>query len=257
MDHATPEALPLSAWHARFCQQAAWTRALRRYLWERAGVDQARRVLEVGCGTGAILPDLTGEATAAHGLDLSRPHLKFARQHVGAARLVCGDGLALPYAPGSFDATCCHFLLLWIPAPAQALAEMVRVTRPGGAVLVLAEPDYGGRIDYPPELAVLGRWQRQALQRQGAAVEMGRQLGALLTQAGLAGVETGVLGGQWGAAPAPAAQALEWSVLLADLTDSADRQQAERLRQRESEAWQRGERILFVPTFYGWGRVPG
>jgi cyclopropane fatty-acyl-phospholipid synthase-like methyltransferase len=42
-------------WHARYLQQARWTRPLREYLYGKAGVDSARRVLEVGCGTGALL----------------------------------------------------------------------------------------------------------------------------------------------------------------------------------------------------------
>ncbi len=40
--------------------------------------------------------------------------------------------------------------------------EMVRVTRPHGFVLALAEPDYGGRIDYPSELSTIGNWQIEA-----------------------------------------------------------------------------------------------
>ena len=122
-------------------------------------------------------------------------------------------------------------------------------------MLVLAEPDYGGRIDYPPELAPLGRWQREALKRQGADPEMGRQLGALLTRAGLQAVETGVLGGQWSAAPAPDAHALEWAVVQSDVREVADPAELQRLRGLDEAAWQRGERVLFVPTFYAWGRV--
>ncbi len=55
-------------WHTRYLQQAAWTRDLRTYLFEQAGLKSARRVLEVGCGTGAILRELS--APALHGLDL-------------------------------------------------------------------------------------------------------------------------------------------------------------------------------------------
>jgi ubiquinone/menaquinone biosynthesis C-methylase UbiE len=42
-------------WHNRFLQQAGWTRDLRTYLFAQAGIERARRVLEVGCGTGAVL----------------------------------------------------------------------------------------------------------------------------------------------------------------------------------------------------------
>jgi hypothetical protein len=44
-------------WHSRYLQQAGWTSKLRGYLFQRAGVDKASRVLEVGCGTGAVLKD--------------------------------------------------------------------------------------------------------------------------------------------------------------------------------------------------------
>jgi SAM-dependent methyltransferase len=249
------DALSLPAWHARFRQQAGWTRDMRRYLYERAHLREARRVLEVGCGTGAITTDLADcSAATIHGLDLSLSHLAFAAQQA-AAGWTCGDALALPYVSGAFDLTCCHFLLLWVKEPAAALAEMRRVTRPGGAMLLLAEPDYGGRIDYPPELVLLGQWQREALKRQGADVEMGRKLSALLTHAGLQAVETGVLGGQWGPTASLEAHTLEWTVLQADLADLADPEVLQRIQALDQAAWQRRERILFVPTFYAWGWV--
>ena len=125
-------------WHSRFLQQAAWTRDLRGYLLERAGLTQARRVLEVGCGTGVILSDLVTSA-AIHGLDLEASRLAEARINVPAASLTCGNALALPYPSGIFDITFCHFLLLWVQDPLLALLEMKRLTCQGGAVLALAE----------------------------------------------------------------------------------------------------------------------
>ncbi len=135
------------------------------------------------------------------GLDLNAAYLKLARRHAPRAHLSRGDAYQLPYRPGSFDVAYCHFVLLWLARPAAALAEMVRVTRPGGAVLALAEPDYGGRIDYPDELAALGAKQATALKNQGADPILGRRLAALLVEAGLDAVESGVPGRPMGQAP--------------------------------------------------------
>jgi hypothetical protein len=132
---------------------------------------------------------------------------------------------------------------------------MRRVTRPGGAVLALAEPDYGGRIDYPRELAELGRWQAESLQRQGVDPEIGRKLAGVFVRAGLRQVESGVMGGEWAYPAAAGETSLEWSVLESDLAGQIAPQDLQKLRQSEAAATQNGERVLFVPTFYAWGRV--
>lgn len=248
-------ALKPNEWHDRFCQQARWTRALRLYLFERFHVDQANRILEVGCGTGALLSEFNVDQTRIHGLDLNQEYLELARQHAPIAQLTQGDALHLPYASGSFDSTLCHFLLLWVDDPVRAAAEMRRVTRSGGSVLAMAEPDYGGRIDYPPELGVLGVWQQQALQCQGADPLLGRRLAAILNQAGLKQVECGVLGGQWQTEPDPQAGEAEWRILLDDLGDHLNAAELEELHEIDRKSRLLGERILFVPTLYASGRV--
>jgi SAM-dependent methyltransferase len=241
-------------WHSRFLQQAGWTRSLRAYLFEQAGLSQATRILEVGCGTGAILSDLSTSA-AVHGLDLDPGRLAEARQYAPSAALVCGDALRLPYYSGVFDITFCHFLLLWVCNPLAALLEIKRVTRPGGAVLALAEPDYLSRVDEPAALAPLGRWQTESLRRQGADPGLGRRLADLFRQAGIQPMETGII--QQGAqpAPSPAEQELEWAVLESDLAGWVPAQKFSTMKRLDEQAWQRGQRVLYVPTYFAWGKA--
>lgn len=241
--------------HQRFVQQAGWTRALRRHLFKTAAPDPVMRVLEVGCGTGAVLGELDARAVAIHGLDIRWESLKYARTILRESHYLCGDGHRLPYPDDCFDLVFCHFLLLWVSHPAGVLAEMVRVTRPGGAVLAMAEPDYGWRVDYPHPLAALGAKQRQALSRQGADPLSGRKLSALFDQSGLQEMVSGVLEGQWGQTLSPQERTLEWKTLVDDLDGAVNGEELEALRELDQAAWERGERILFVPTFYAWGKV--
>jgi SAM-dependent methyltransferase len=245
-------------WHARFSLQARWTQALRSYLLPRAGLESARRVLDVGCGTGALQGELRQRlSTLVHGVDIDPGMLTEARRNSPGSIFTLGDAHNLPYEDGSFDLTLCHFLLLWVANPSEVLSEMRRVTRPGGALLALAEPDYGGRIDYPSELAELGRLQADSLRRQGAEPELGRRLASLFTSLRLENIESGVLGAQWSSPLSPAELESEWAVIRYDLGASLSMSELEHLRQVDAEAWRSGRRVLYVPTFYAWGRVTG
>jgi SAM-dependent methyltransferase len=248
-------------WHSRFLQQASWTGDLRRYLFASAGLNQARLVLEVGCGTGAILPGLTTTA-AVHGLDLEHARLVEAHRHVPSAVLACGNALVLPYRSGVFDITFCHFLLLWVRQPLQALKEMKRVTRPGGSVIAMAEPDYSSRVDKPAGLAPLGRLQTEALERQGADTGLGKHLAGLFLEVGIKIIETGPIQIGSGSGdkfqtrqvlPTLVERALEWAVLEADLAGLLTAEELHRLKTVDEEAWARGERVLHVPTYFAWG----
>jgi ubiquinone/menaquinone biosynthesis C-methylase UbiE len=243
-------------WNLRYTQQARWTAQMRSYLFNKAGLAAAERVLDLGCGTGSLLADLPVKSGAAvNGLDLNLSSVKQARAHNPRASLLCADGVSLPYADSCFDVVFCHFVLLWTSDPLKVVAEMRRVTRSAGAVLALAEPDYGGRVDYPMELAALGRWQAESLWRQGADPEMGRKLASIFIRAGLKYIETGVIGGEWTSQPTLEEREIEWDVLASDLAGQVPLQDLQKIKQQDEAAWARGERILYVPTFYAWGVV--
>lgn len=245
-------------WHTRFRQQTGWTAQLRRHLFSRAGVQTAARVLDVGCGTGAILCEQMPGSAAWFGLDIDPGHLGQAAKYAPQARLIQGDAQSLPLADAVMDVVFCHFVLLWLPDPARAMREMARTLRTGGLALALAEPDYGGRIDYPPALEEIGHLQAVSLRLQGADPRIGRKLAELFQQAGFASVEVGVIGGQWSNPPSREDWETEWAVIREDLhqMENAPGDQPQALMEQDWAAWQNRTRILYVPTFYATGVKP-
>lgn len=248
--HLSPE-----EWHTWFTVQANWTHQTRLWLYRQAGLGRAQTILEVGCGTGVITEELARLSQASVvGLDCAPMMLGFARKQSGGVMYVRGDAHALPFSDESFDITVCHYLLLWLADPVGGIHEMARVVRPGGWVLACAEPDYGGRIDHPAELAALGRLQAEALRRQGADPEMGRRLGELFTTAGLQ-TTVGTMAGQWQLPAAPdAGFEAEWKMREHDLARLIAPEELQRLRALDRQALAEGRRILYVPTFYALGK---
>lgn len=251
-------ALTTHDWHQRFSQQAGWTKDLRNYLLGRANLSDRSKILDVGCGTGAINKELDAVNIIQFGLDINLDHLKYAAKVTNKTHLSQGDAHLLPFDAGTFDLVFCHFLLLWVQSPQEVLGEMARVTKSGGKVIAFAEPDYGGRIDYPEKLAIIGEWQIRSLRHQGANPLMGRQLSGLFNRIGLEGVETGVMGGQWSGLPDWDSIGAEWQVIESDLSIRSILYSATallELKQLEREAYENKERLLFVPTFYAFGTV--
>jgi ubiquinone/menaquinone biosynthesis C-methylase UbiE len=92
-----------------------------------------RDVLEVGCGTGLILTRLSRFARSARGVDLSAGMLEKARAR--GLDVTQASATELPFDSESFDVTCSFKALAHIPEIETALAEMARVTRPGGTII--------------------------------------------------------------------------------------------------------------------------
>lgn len=100
-------------------------------LCERYGA--GKDVLECGCGTGLILERVARFARRAAGIDLSPGMLELARGR--GLDVQEGSVTALPFEDASFDVTCSFKVLAHVPDIGKALAEMARVTRPGGVIL--------------------------------------------------------------------------------------------------------------------------
>lgn len=143
-----------------------FTRLFDNYV-TQLGLPASARVLEIGCGTGAMLrslarrPDFTGQAV---GIDQSPVFVEAARRFAEAEgvgdRLAfhVGDAHAIAFEDRSFDAVIVNTVMSHVSAPGTVLSEVARVLRPGGtaacfdgdyASLTYAHPDaeLGQRMD--------------------------------------------------------------------------------------------------------------
>jgi SAM-dependent methyltransferase len=115
------------------------------------------RVLDAGCGTGALalaVAPLVGEVV---GVDAEEAFLVAAREAAPpSCTFVVGDVAALPFDYGSFDIAGCLRVLHHVPRPELVVAELARVVRPGGTVLVA---DQLGNVD-PLRSLELDRFER-------------------------------------------------------------------------------------------------
>jgi SAM-dependent methyltransferase len=126
-----------------------WSRLVACEFLAWLGVSPARRWLDIGCGTGALSGTIlaVAEPTALTGIDASAGYVAYAAEQIrdGRAEFRQGDAQALPFAAASFDAAVSGLVLNFLPQPERGLAEMARVTRPGGAVAVYVW-DYAGQM---------------------------------------------------------------------------------------------------------------
>lgn len=162
-------------------------------LMDRYGLSGAIRILDLGCGTGEGTVRLAEHYPEAHllGLDLIASHLVLARQrcaaYAGRVRFTVGDAFALAAATDSYDLAVCRHMLQSIPYPERVIAEMCRVTRPGGWLHLIVE-DYAMIHAYPTANDLDLFWQHGPVtlgRNTGTDLQVGRRGPALLQAAGL------------------------------------------------------------------------
>lgn len=153
-------------------------------------------VLEAGCGVGAQTLTLARRSPHARfiSVDISAESIAEARRRARQAELdnvefQRADLFALPFAPESFDHVFVCFVLEHLSRPAEALAVLSRLLKPGGTITVI-EGDHGSTYFHPESPAARAAIECQVtLQRAaGGNALIGRQLYPLMVEAGFEGV---------------------------------------------------------------------
>jgi ubiquinone/menaquinone biosynthesis C-methylase UbiE len=179
----------------RLVEQAEHWR--HRLITDGTELSPGTRLLEVGCGAGAVLAVLGQEYPGIHlsGVDIEQKQLDFARGHLRRsgvdAELRRGDALALPFEDESFDHVWTMWLLEHIPDAPAALREARRVLVPGGRITAI-EVDYSTVSAEPssPALAALFRAMVQGMAASGWS-DAGTRLPGWLREAGFREIDEG------------------------------------------------------------------
>jgi demethylmenaquinone methyltransferase / 2-methoxy-6-polyprenyl-1,4-benzoquinol methylase len=111
-------------------------RSWRRFVASAVGAGPGERVLDLAAGTGTSSRAFTTAGAFCIACDFSFGMLQVGARRPGPVRFVAGDALRLPFADRSFDAVTISFGLRNVADPDAALAEMLRVTRPGGRLVI-------------------------------------------------------------------------------------------------------------------------
>lgn len=151
------------------------------------------RVLDVGTGTGALVPEIVAFAPAASviGVDPAAGMLRIAS--TAGARLAVMDAMSLGLATGCVDVAVMAFVLFHVPDPVGALAEIRRVLRPGGALAIatwLDDPVPPAGQLWDAELDRHGALDPNPQPRRDELMNSREKLARLLAEAGFAAART-------------------------------------------------------------------
>jgi ubiquinone/menaquinone biosynthesis C-methylase UbiE len=171
--------------------QAIWPQ--ERELLLQLPLPAAPEVLDLGCGTGEFTSRLAALLPRARllGIELHEPHVRLAQERYAnlgeRVEFRVGDAFGLDIPDDTFDLTACRHVLQAVPRAELVLAEMKRVTRPGGWLHILVE-DYGMLHFHPVGSDTEAFFRRGAItyaERTGTDMRIGRRMVPELERLGL------------------------------------------------------------------------
>ena len=127
-----------------------WSRRLARLFADFAEIGDAKRVLDVGCGTGHLSAEIATRSQSVQvvGVDMSAAYVGHAKTHYPNPRLTfqAGDACALDFPDATFDRVVSLLMLHHVPRTEDAVAQMRRVAKPGATVAAAVWDVRGGYV---------------------------------------------------------------------------------------------------------------
>ncbi len=158
---------------------------------DRVDVRPGQRVLDVGCGPGALTTALVDRlgADRVAAVDPSEPFVAAVRERLPGVDVRRGRAEALPHAAASYDAALAQLVVHFMTDPVAGLAEMRRVARPGGTVACTVWDHAGGGGPLAPFFRAVAELDPAAPGEGTLPGTRQGHLGELMTAAGLRAVE--------------------------------------------------------------------
>jgi ubiquinone/menaquinone biosynthesis C-methylase UbiE len=173
-------------------QAKAFGRLLEKEF-EIVGLKPGIKVLDAGCGTGAVTRRMAAKVSPGevHGIDIDSLFISEAK------KLATNEGIKnigfelsdvddLKHDDGTFDVSYCRLVLMHVKNPVKTVTELKRVTKKGGIVAV-SDNDDGGVITYPEMPKMMDMWAKygRSAKTRGEDRYIGRQLFSIFSQVGL------------------------------------------------------------------------
>jgi len=174
-----------------------WSRVIGEQFVDWIAAPRGSRWADVGCGNGAFTQTLIERCapSAVSALDPSEGQITYARTRAGTelAEFRVGDSQALPYKDNEFDAAVMALVIAFVPEPAKAVAEMVRVVRPGGVVAAYMWDMLGGGSPTTPLHIAFKKLELGAAMPPSVEASRADAMREYWAAAGLQSIETEVL----------------------------------------------------------------
>ena len=233
-----------------FIRELKYSKEFRENLYEKIGLEKARRVLEVGFRQGWMTEEIRKHTQAQiTAIDPDHINVADAAERISGVEFFKDASEKLSMRDESFDIVFCHYFFIWKEKPFKALMELKRVCKKGGFIVALAEPDYYGWIEHPN--LELGEYFIKTIEKEGGDPHIGKKLLSIFSSAGL-DTEIFINTRAWPMEEIEGCIENDWNIILAE--DLINKEEFERKIEDEKKFIQDKIRMIAFPVFTAIGK---